>query len=219
MYQDLDYFLYEFGTPTSSKSVPSTIIEKYRTRLPAALIEFWNTYGLCSFNNGLLWFVNPDDYEEQLESWIGDTPIMEFDAFHVIARNAFGELYLWGKKSGYSYEIAAPMGWLVQKKGHEGVIASKGEDAAFGQFLACSLSKKIIGMKSTNNTPLFDECIQRFGPLKEDECFGFVPALFAGGENTIDHIQKLNIFTHLSILAQMADRQIMDTNALIKTAF
>lgn len=219
MYQDLDYFLYEFGTPTSTKSVPSKTIEKYQTRLPAALIDFWKTYGFCGFNNGLLWFVNPEDYEEQLEAWIGDTPIMEFDAFHVIARNAFGELYLWGKKSGYSYQIAAPMGWLIQKKGHEAIIASKGEDAAFGQFISCSLSKKIIGMKNANNTSLFDDCVQRFGPLSDSECFGFVPALFAGGDNSVSNIQKLNVFTHLSILAQMADRQIMDTSSLARKAF
>ena len=97
-------------------------------------------------------------------------------------------------------------------------IAIEGENKVLGSFFYCQ-QPKYTDEVDQNDLALFDRCIEKFGPLNEDECFGFVPALFAGGENTIDHIQKLNIFTHLSILAQLADRQIMDTNALIKTAF
>jgi hypothetical protein len=42
--------------------------------------------------------VNPDDYDDVLTEWITGTPLAKLDNFHVIARTAFGNLYLWGEK-------------------------------------------------------------------------------------------------------------------------
>lgn len=218
MDKEFDRFLSRFGQPASASPVSDEILERYDGKLPARLLQYWKHYGFCGFKNGLFWIVNPDDYEEALEAWIGDSAAMERDAYYVIARSAFGVLYLWGKKTGYQYRINTPAGWITEMNGHSKRIQEEGEDVALGSFFRNRVPEDEDELDAQDN-PLLEPCLEKFGPLNQDECFGFVPALFAGGENNLYHIQKLNIFTHLSILAQMADHQIMDTNALIKKAF
>jgi hypothetical protein len=70
----------------------------YKGKLPDVLLGYWQEYGFCRFNGGLMFIVNPEDYEPALEEWIGDTPIAKQDDYHVVTRTAFGELELWGQK-------------------------------------------------------------------------------------------------------------------------
>ncbi|WP_416885664.1 GAD-like domain-containing protein, partial [Marinospirillum sp.] len=91
-----------FGPAMQSKVVPADKIARFRGKLPDKLLEYWQTYGWCGYAKGLFWTVDPDEWEPALEAWIGDTPFMEQDEYYVIARSAFGELYLWGRESGDS---------------------------------------------------------------------------------------------------------------------
>ncbi|MCS2284581.1 DUF1851 domain-containing protein [Bacteroides fragilis] len=38
--------------------------------------------------------------------------------------------------------------------------------------------------------------------MQGDECFGYVPALSAGGEETDEHIQVVKIFPYIDMAAQ-----------------
>ena len=49
--------------------------------------------------------------------------------------------------------------------------------------------------------------------------FGFEPSLIVGGEAIFDNINKVNIFVHLSILAQFGQIEVLDHDALIRKAF
>ena len=80
--------------------MPPEKIEKFRGKLPDKLLEYCQEYGWCGYAKGLLWTVDPGEWEDTLEDWIGDTPFMEKDAYYVIARSAFGKLVLWGTNTG-----------------------------------------------------------------------------------------------------------------------
>jgi hypothetical protein len=83
-------------TAIDKRYVPLSSIERYRGKLPDQLLAYWEENGWCGYADGLFWTVNPQDYEAALEAWIGDTPLMEEDSYYVIARSAFGDLYLFG---------------------------------------------------------------------------------------------------------------------------
>ena len=134
--KEFDWFLNTFGQPEHSVPAADQVIKKFRERLPNRLLEYWKAYGFCGFGNGLLWLVNPDQYEFAIDEWLDDTPVVEEDAFHVIARSAFGSLFLWGTKTGYRYELDCPRGWIVQQDGNSAAIAEGRADIALARFFA-----------------------------------------------------------------------------------
>ncbi len=215
-YEDL---IIEFGEPTSTKPVNSKIIEKYRGKLPDKLLEYWQEYGFIGLKNGLFWLVNPEEFDDVLESWIGDTEISKKDDYYVIARSGFGNLYLWGKKSGFMYEIQCNTGWILEKEGSEKEITEGNVDFELQLFLATRDVERIDLDDIETDKPLFDELVKKFGPLNDDEIFGFEPALFLGGEQTFQNINKLDLQTHLKILADFGQRELVTKDDLIRKAF
>lgn len=95
-----EHFLKAFGPAIDKREVPAASVERYRGKLPDQLLAYWEEHGWCGYADGLLWTVDPQEYEPVAKAWIGNTPFMQEDAFHIIACSAFGKLYLWGEKSG-----------------------------------------------------------------------------------------------------------------------
>jgi len=212
--EDFEYFLRKFGEPSIITECNSNIIEKYTGKLPNRLLEYWKEYGFCGFKEGLLWIVNPDDYEDTLDEWLEHTEIPDQDVYHVFARTAFGDLFLWGEETGYSYKISSKRGWIIQKDGN----SRKENDFSIKLFFG---GARIAShdIKNEAGKFLFDACVKKFGPLKKDEMFGFTHSLIVGGESNLNNIEKVNIHIHLSILAQFGQVEILDNKALKQKAF
>lgn len=51
--------------------------------------------------------MNPQEHEGVVASWLEGTFLEERDTYHLIARSAFGDLYLWGEKTGFSLKITS----------------------------------------------------------------------------------------------------------------
>lgn len=198
-------FLEDFGPAIDKRHVPPSSIESYCGKLPDQLLAYWEEHGWCGYADGLFWTVNPQEYEPVLEAWIGDTEFMEQDAYHVIARSAFGKLHLWGEKTGYSLFISAPSSHCIPRK-------SKlvGEKMNFGvQVFFGSLNRD-----SNDFDGMFKDAFKKLGRLKNDEMYGFVPALALGGAATVDHLQKVKAVEHLVILAQFAPLDVITSPPL-----
>jgi len=220
MDEDFEYFLEKFGSPEHCKPVAVSTLEHYSEKLPNRLLEYWQEYGFCSFMDGLFWIVNPDDYQSAMKSWLKTTTIPQEDDYHVIARSGFGDMFLWGKKTGSKYAIEARDGVIFKTDDDADWIQSGKENEALSAFFGLTRPKSSNLDDVNTDTPLFAQAVKKFGPLKEDEVFAFEPALFAGGEQTIGHIHKVNIHVHLDILLQMVGQpQVMDIHGLAKIAF
>ena len=207
----------EFGPPIATRDVPPEKIEKFRGKLPDKLLEYWQVYGWCGYAKGLLWTVDPDEWEHVLDAWIGDTPFMERDAYYVIARSAFGELILWGTNTGQSLKIVTPYGWAFPDFEPE-VFRKRGPDRSIQLFFSAS-SRESYDFDDLNDKPLFERALAKLGPLDHDTMYGFVPALALGGQETVDNLQKLDAHVHLEILSQLTELQVMaDIAALAKLA-
>ncbi|HET7795477.1 MAG TPA: GAD-like domain-containing protein [Rhizobacter sp.] len=216
--EDLEWFLEQFGPPTASEAASDEVIRKFRGKLPDQLLTYWQELGFCGFKNGLFWLVNPDDYEAELEAWLGDTEVVEQDAYYVIARSGFGRLFLWGTKTGYKYHVDPTQGWIYGEDRHTAEISLGKQDECLRRFLS-GTNPKAIDMKGDDKQPLFDRAASKLGPLAADEVFAFEPALVAGGSAKLGNITKRNIHVHLTVLAQLSHREILDREALTRKAF
>lgn len=198
---DFEYFLETMGPPIERRYVPPTSIERYRGKLPDQLLSYWEEHGWCGYADGLFWTVDPQEYEPALEAWIGDTPFMEQDAYHIIARSAFGDLYFWGEKSGNSLGVFAPGSFCIPSEPR--VVAAEEIDFEMRVFFS-SLSRK-----GNDFEELFAPALKKLGRLKPDEMYGFVPALALGGTSTLNNLQKVKAVEHLVLLAQLEPLEVI----------
>ena len=203
MDEDFAYFLEKMGPAIDKRPVPPSSIERYRGHLPDQLLAYWEEHGWCGYADGLFWTVNPQEYEPVLEAWIGDTPLMEQDAFYVIARSAFGDIYLFGGNSGRDLHIIAPDSKMMPLQENT-LDLNASVQAFFG-----TQNRRACDFSDVNGKMLFDPALKKLGRLKCDEMYGFVPALALGGPATIDHLRKLKAVEHLVLLAQLAPLNVI----------
>lgn len=200
MDEDFFGFLEDFGPPIRHRPVPPSSIERYRGRLPDQLLAYWAEQGWCGYADGLFWTVDPQEYEPVVHAWIGETPLMEQDVYHIIARSAFGELYFWGEETGYSLEVFAPGSFGIPMSS---ALAREDMDFEVQLFFG------VLDRKTMDVENMFDQAVDKLGRLQHDEMYGFVPAVALGGTMTIDHLQKVKTIPHLVLLAQLAPLDII----------
>lgn len=196
-----------FAPAIDRREVPPEKIEKFRGKLPDKLLEYWQVYGWCGYAQGLFWTVDPDDWADTLEDWLGGTRYLQQDDYYVIARSAFGKLVLWGTRTGQSLKIVAPYGWMFPSFDPRR-FAEDGPDLRLELFFA-STSKDTYDLNDTNDKPLFEQALAKLGPLSHNTMYGFVPALALGGEPSVDRLQILDAHVHLNILSQVTELDIM----------
>ncbi len=214
-----EWFLEKFGEPQKKILVSEEILNKYRGQLPERLLEYWQEFGFCNFKDGLFWIVNPDDYQDSMQTWLKGTGILELDTFHVFDRSGFGELYLWGEKTGQHFNIETIYSVIFDNGSDEKYIAKEGANEAIMNFFTVIKTTSADLEDVDTDEPIFEQAVKKFGPLAEDEMFTFEPALFLGGEQTFKTVNKVNFFIQSDILASMGQREIMNIKGLTKKAF
>jgi hypothetical protein len=191
-------FIEKFGGPVDRQEVPVSSIERYRDKLPNQLLEYWAEHGWCGYGDGIFWIVNPQEYEGVVASWIEGTTFEERDIYHLIARSAFGDLYLWGEKTGASLKITSV---LSRYTTHTSIFTGEQMDKGLRNFM---LSREV---DSNNYGDMFKPAKKKLGALRSDEMYGFIPALMFGGPDTLDHLEKVKAVEHLILLSQIAELQ------------
>jgi hypothetical protein len=114
------------------------------------------------------------------------------------AGSAFGDLYLWGEKTGSSLKIISVLSRCVIDNFE---IAREEMDRELQNFL---LSTEV---EYNDFDDLFQPAKKKLGTLRHDEMYGFVPALMFGGPDTLDHLEKVKAVEHLTLLSQIAELQ------------
>nr|WP_252508962.1 GAD-like domain-containing protein [Acinetobacter baumannii] len=161
--EDIDYFYEKYGQPIDKVEVTEDIIKKYRGKLPESILEQWRLFGFAGYLNGLYWITNPDDYAEVIYDWLEETPLPDDDAYHVLARSAFGELLIWGERNCGRYYI----------KTMEGILHDNGEQLESAEFYGSDFfflpKKNYLDYTDKNGNKLFDRAVKKLGVLKADE--------------------------------------------------
>jgi hypothetical protein len=200
MDEHFEMFMEELGPATYKRPVPPSSMERYRGKLPEQLLAYWEEHGWCSYADGLFCTVDPQEYEPVLEAWIGDTPFMEKDAYHIIARSAFGKLYFWGERTGDSLKLFAPGSYCLPR---ESLFRNGELDRGVRMFFSNR------DREENDFADLFEPAMEKLGRLSHDEMYGFVPALALGGPSDLTHLKKVKAVEHLVLLAQLAPLEVM----------
>lgn len=208
--EDFEVFISEFGEATYRTDVPVEAIKKWQGKLPEQLLKYWQEEGWCGYANGLFWFVDPDDYEDIVDEWLEDTGLEQIDAFHVIARTAFGKLYVCGERTGVSLTISCPINAILAIPKNLKPKSKEDQDWSVRSFLG--LSTNGCDLKDESGAPLFEQALEKLGPLAPDEIYGFEPAIVLGGAMRLENLAKLKLDVHLTILRQLSSPKLPFSN-------
>jgi hypothetical protein len=212
--EDFEVFIEEFGEASRRTEVPAESFNLWQGKLPDQLLKYWKEEGWCAYADGLFWTVNPDDYEDLVDEWLHDTFLEQIDAFQVIARSAFGELFLWGQKTGGSATISCATNSIICLSSS---LKRQLDNPDF--YVRTFFSNKSIDRCDLGDElgqPLFKRALAKLGPLEEDEVYGFEPALVLGGKMRLENLAKLKLDVHLTILRQLASPALPFSNVEIE---
>jgi hypothetical protein len=201
------YSFSNFGPAIKCIKPTSETVNSFEDKLPVRLIENWLEYGFCGWGEGIFWTVDPADYKDILDTWLQGTSFENKDNYYVIAHNAFGNLRVWGERSGYCLEISSAYGMLFPSDNTE-KMSLNGDNKMIDLFFASS-RKERMDMKDLDEKPLFQRAMAKLGPLDADEMYGFVPALAIGGAPRLENLQKVKIIEHLTFLADLGEKTVM----------
>ncbi len=198
--EDFEVFIDEFGEAMKRVEVPPVAIEKWRGKLPDLLLAYWKEEGWCCYANGLFWIVDPDEYEDLVDEWLEDSPLEQIDAFHAIARTAFGELFLCGESTGRSVKINCATNAIFARN----LTRKTSDDLDWSIRAFLGMDKETCDLSDESGTLLFERALKILGPLDSDEMYGFEPAIVLGGKMLLENLRKVKLDQHLTILRQLA---------------
>ncbi len=195
MEEYFEYFLKRMGPSVHRREAPLSTRDRYKDRLPSLLISHWEKYGWSSYGDGIFWTVDPAEYDVFIPDWLAASGINHPETFQVIAKSAFGDLYLWQEKTGSRLKICAAYARYLYSKANP---QTRDPDISVESFFAAK--------KPENNDfeGLFQGALKTLGPLQPDEMYGFVPALALGGTADLRHLQRIKTIEHLTFLSQLS---------------
>ncbi|MCQ9863049.1 GAD-like domain-containing protein [Pseudomonas aeruginosa] len=197
--QDFAYFIEKNGEATFRRHVSEATINEWSQKLPPLLLSIWRDEGWAGYGNGRFWLVNPDEYEHVKDAWLEETPLSKLDTFHVIARSAFGDLYLCGEKTGASTTIVSLHNEILAQKNRLKTKSLEDQNASIQALFGVS-DPDDFDYQDPSGKLLFERAVKKYGPLAPDEMYGFEPALVLGGAPTLENLRRLKLDPHLLIL-------------------
>lgn len=200
-------FLDELG-PQIKKTVPSAgQIEQYQGALPDVLLEYWRVYGWGGFYKGLFWITNPEELSLAVTSWLDHVKISPDAKYFVIARTAFGQLFLWEQRSGQTITISPHYSQVFTSSADPDVVSGNG-DFTFKCFLSGQVASS-LDFDDDKDKPLFERAVKKFGILEADEMYSFEPALALGGRAKLDNLVRVKMVEQIILLEQIGEVEVM----------
>ncbi len=165
--------------------VKEDLINKYKDILPVEIISLWKEKGFGVFYGGYLKVINPDDYISIVRDsyFQGDVSIPIF-------ATAFGDILTW--------EEDKYVGILKYRYNDNDIISD-----GFKHFYNIILDKE--GASDFFTIDKYKKALKKYGDLKYDECFGYVPLLALGGSESTDNLKKVKIREHIILIAELTD--------------
>lgn len=206
MDEDLQDLLSQLPIMTPRRHPGVEYLEHLSAPLPAKLLAIWRDVGMGGFGNGMFWLVDPVEYSPVAKAW-AEAVGLDGNGLWIIARSAFGELFLWDESTTSIIEILAR---------YQTIYRSDARTAPVPEHADLHLSI-FIGMQNPDNLDfedvseegLFRRALNKLGPLDENEMYGFEPALALGGMPVLENLRKVNAIEHLLLLPQLGDVEIV----------
>lgn len=185
----LENFKNHYKPALSCVKASEDLVKEYEGKVPNSLIELWKTTGLGKYNDGVIEFINPKDFEPNLWAWLGK----EVTNYVPFAITGFGELLYYRKLTETDEDVCMID---IQYRKIETLVWSM--ESFFEDFLT--------NEDDRNNwlrEELFKQGIAMNGNLQNHEVFTIVPALALGGAAELEFLQKGNAQVYQDIVLQM----------------
>ena len=135
---------------------------------------------------------------------------------YVIARSGFGDLFVWNSELGDEYKIIGMWGWIFKSDPNFSDWIRDGRaDEVIDIFISINEYEELDTQDNDGN-PLFQRCVELWGPLAENEMFTFAPYPFISNSMTLDAIRKADLFINFDIVRQMIEPEILTTRDLLR---
>ena len=160
--------------------VPDEIVSRYTQIIPEELVYLWKEYGLGTFLRGYLKIINPALFQDLLnESYFrGEISIPIF-------ATGMADIITWEENKYLQ---------LVRfRRGNIHVISTR-----FKYFINDLLDEEYC--TEHLDWTQYLEATQKNGELAYDECYGYVPLLGLGGNETVANLQKSKLIEHIAII-------------------
>lgn len=211
--EDFDLFLEDIGEYHDNKKINETLMEDYKNKLPQQLFLYWKELGTCGFGDGLFWMVNPKEYESILNNWLIGTVFEHRDDLSVIARTAFGELYIWAKNKGEILVINPLISLITYNatSDKENNYDEEDENDDMRSFWGFT-TVEACDYDDENDKPMFAKSLKKFGVLKEDEMYGYKLSPSLGGDELFSNITVQKLHVYHDIARQMQEPDVIVIN-------
>ncbi|EUJ43736.1 T6SS immunity protein Tdi1 domain-containing protein [Listeria rocourtiae] len=148
--------------------VGQELVMAYENILPKEIIDIWKTYGFGSFLNNYIRVVNPNDYKGILEA-----SYFRKDVAIPIFTTGLGDIITWEENK-----------FLMLIKYRK----SKLKGISFKYFFSDLEDEEFVN-EELDSIQYFS-AIEKYGSLKQEECFGYTPLLGLGGPEKVDNLKK-----------------------------
>lgn len=205
-----DNFRETWGPPMYSVPVGEDRFERFGGVVPDLLLEFWREFGFSGFGDGLLWICDPVAWQPAVDAWTRDLNLdFGSDQWLAVSRTAFGEMELWGKRTGMSLTITPYSGWVQAKDRSDRMDSPRRRDIQVYAALA-GPDKESLDVYGDDDQPLFDAVLARVGPVGPDTMYGFVPVPALGGSLRADRVEIFDAEVHMQLLSDLTPRRLLD---------
>jgi len=198
-------FKKEMGLPDRNIKSDINIIYKYQGILPDELLLYWKEYGFSSFKDGLFWLTNPDDYIELVRDYLKDTPFEDRENLYVVARTAFGELYIWETSKGGIIELKSFSNMIFFSADNSRINLTKEEENFEMVSYLGVKDPEYLDEEDGNDQPLFERALKKLGKVEANEMYGYKLSHFLGGKESITNLTQMDLFNHYEIQKQFKE--------------
>lgn len=172
-----------------TSAVSEDILKKYENKVPPLLLDLWKEDGFGKYNDGLIETFNPQDFEDNLWTWLG----REVENYVPFAITGFGELIYYRKLSATDEDVC-----MIDIQYRKIENLSWSLEGFFEDFLT-DIEERLPWLREN----LFQEAIEEKGILAPQEVFTFTPILALGGAEELKYLQKGNAQVYQDLVFQM----------------
>ncbi|MFC5751677.1 GAD-like domain-containing protein [Actinomadura rugatobispora] len=204
-----DAVIRKWGVPFSSVPVPGDRYREFGGRVPDALLEAWRKFGFAGFAKGLWWLCDPVAWQPAVDTWTADLELDPGpDRWCAVTRSAFGQLSLWGDRTGMALTINPVFGTIFPDDQSDEMDSQFDRDLQLYSALLTQQARA-LDIDGDDEVGLFDRVLERLGPVGPDTMYAFAPVPALGGPMIPENVEIADAEVHMQILSETTPRQIM----------
>jgi len=201
------FIVKEYGPVVDPVRVDPMYAVQFSHHLPSTLVDFWVEKGWGNYADGLLKICDPSLLVGVLNLVLdGDQDFRPEESF-AYAYSAFGVLFVWNASNGaikidlLDNTVSAPRMFRPPKQRNPDIEVC---------VPLMSFENDVYDVHDDFGRPMYARAVRTLGRPGLDECFGFFPALRAGGNRDVANLKRVKSREHFAILAQLTGFDLID---------